>query len=171
MPTGKLAQNQSEKARRVAFYRNGDYFDGGVRLAFRGNKPFQTMPHLLDYLSQKIHIPAKKIFSATDGKPIKSLSQLEDGKSYVVSSENKFEPLPYGSVPRLQTSHVTDALPVPVTDIQLLRPTQGQANKKKKKKSMEQSVSQCSSHYFILIYSEWIISSISENRKNTNVSR
>lgn len=133
MSTSRRKTKQSEKARRVAFYRNGDYFDAGARLAFRGNKPFSTMPHLLDYLSQKIHIPAKKIFALEDGKPIKSLDQLEDGKSYVVSSENKYEPMPYGAVPRMQTSHIADALPTRPEDIELLRPPQTSKKKRTRK--------------------------------------
>ena len=144
MSTSWRKTKQSEKARRVAFYRNGDYFDGGVRLAFRGNKPFSTMPHLLDYLSQKTHMPAKKLFSIPEGKPIKSIDELEDGKSYVISSDGKFEPLAYGSVPRIQTSHVAAALPTRQEDIQLLRPVQGNANLGKKKKKIDQdAVSYC----------------------------
>ncbi|KFM83057.1 Echinoderm microtubule-associated protein-like protein, partial [Stegodyphus mimosarum] len=112
MPLNRRKLKEAEKARRVTFYRNGDYFDAGVKVALRGSRPFPTLPHLLDYLSQKSRMPAKKLFAAADGRPIKSLEQLEDGAFYVISSDGKFESLPYGSVPPPKTSHIADALPI-----------------------------------------------------------
>ncbi|XP_055951256.1 echinoderm microtubule-associated protein-like CG42247 isoform X1 [Argiope bruennichi] len=128
----------TEKARRLTFYRNGDYFDSGVKVALRGSKPFPTMPHLLDYLSLKARMPAKKLFDARNGQPITSLDQFENGGSYVVTSDGKFEALPYGSVPRLQTSHVADALPAKREDLELFRPMEDPVyGKKKRKKKRE----------------------------------
>ncbi|XP_035204645.1 echinoderm microtubule-associated protein-like CG42247 [Stegodyphus dumicola] len=137
VPINRRKLKETEKARRVTFYRNGDYFDAGVKVALRGSRPFPTLPHLLDYLSQKSRMPAKKLFAATDGRPIKSLEQLEDGAFYVISSDGKFESLPYGSVPPPKTSHVADALPVRQEDLQLFRPASRTLGKKKKKKKKE----------------------------------
>ncbi|GFT03902.1 echinoderm microtubule-associated protein-like CG42247 [Nephila pilipes] len=134
MPMRRRKLRLAEKARRITFFRNGDYFDSGVKVALRGLKPFPTMPHLLDYLSQKTHIPAKKLFNAKDGKPITTLDQFEDRGFYIVSSDGKFESLPYGSIPRLQTSHVDDALPRKREDLELFRPMPDPVYGKKKRK-------------------------------------
>ncbi|GFY41735.1 echinoderm microtubule-associated protein-like CG42247 [Trichonephila inaurata madagascariensis] len=134
MPMRRRKLRLAEKARRITFFRNGDYFDSGVKVALKGLRPFPTMPHLLDYLSQKTRIPAKKLFNAKNGQPIATLDQFEDGGSYIVSSDGKFEPLPYGSVPRLQTSHVADALPAKREDLELFRPMPDPVYGKKKQK-------------------------------------
>ncbi|KAG8186282.1 hypothetical protein JTE90_004626 [Oedothorax gibbosus] len=137
MATSRRRLRHQEKARRCTFFRNGDYFDSGVKVVFRGNKPFSTMPHLLDYLSLKARMPAKKLFNLETGRAVHSLDQFENGQSYVISSEGKFERLPYGSVPRIQTSHVADALPAKPEDLQIYKPSEDPVYGKEKKKKVK----------------------------------
>ncbi|XP_071038654.1 echinoderm microtubule-associated protein-like CG42247 [Parasteatoda tepidariorum] len=134
MMTRRRRWRDSEKARRITFYRNGDYFDAGVKVALRGPKPFPTLPHLLDYLSQKTRMPAKRLFSVQNGHEVKSLEGFDDGGSYVVSSDGKFIPMAYGNIPRVQTSFLETALPTIAKDMQLYRPQEPITFKRKKKK-------------------------------------
>ncbi|XP_023225127.1 echinoderm microtubule-associated protein-like CG42247 [Centruroides sculpturatus] len=114
------------KARMVTFYKNGDTWSSGSKISIQPGKDFKNLSNLCDYLTQKTNLPQGVRYIYTmDGKRIKDLKELEDGKSYVVSSTKHFQNLPYGQEKRLKTAApVKNFAPIGYRedDLKLLRP-------------------------------------------------
>ncbi|GIY66522.1 hypothetical protein CEXT_117481, partial [Caerostris extrusa] len=90
-------------------YRNGGYsryWKSGSSPRLEAFSNHATSPRLPQ---PKTRIPAKKLFNAKMADPSLIWNRSRMGVLTFVSSDGKFEALPYGSVPRLQTSHVADA--------------------------------------------------------------
>lgn len=115
-----------KKARMVTFYKNGDTWSSGSKISIQPGKDFKSLNNLYDYLTQKTNLPQGVRYIYTlDGSRIKDLRELEDGKSYVVSSTKHFQNVPYGQEKRLRTAApVKSFAPVGFRedDLKLLRP-------------------------------------------------
>ena len=89
----------NRKGRLVTFYRNGDRYFPGLTTAVN-KRMFTVFETLLVWLGEKISTPSgvKHIFRIPDGQEITELDEFEAGKSYVVSSVQRFSRLPYGNI-------------------------------------------------------------------------
>lgn len=93
-------RQQTKKAKRVRFFRNGDKFYPGLVLPV-SNERYRSFESLTEdltrVLGESIKVPGavRTIFSV-DGKKVTGLEDLEDGKCYVCSCNNEvFKRLDY----------------------------------------------------------------------------
>lgn len=88
--TSLVRRNQSINAKQIRFFRNGDRFFGGLKLAVSVDR-YKEFDSLLVELSQKLNLPTgavRFIFNAEDNSIITDISQLQYGIPYVCSSTN-----------------------------------------------------------------------------------
>lgn len=97
----KLAAEK--RARKVRFYRNGDRFFNGMVYAVSGER-FRTFESLLTTLTMsplcdKRVMPngVRHIFTLDGARRIESMTQLEEGESYVCASTEVFRSLDYAN--------------------------------------------------------------------------
>jgi len=88
---------QTEKAKVIFVFRNGDKHHKGAKITLRARVTFDQ---LLQDLSSQVGVPTgavRQIFTA-DGKPIKTIPEFEDRGKYVCAGAEKFnkELLPSG---------------------------------------------------------------------------
>ncbi|XP_042868750.1 echinoderm microtubule-associated protein-like CG42247 [Penaeus japonicus] len=85
------------RARKVRFYRNGDRYFPGFDYIFKPGRDVVNMEALCDKISDRIGLArgARYIYGL-DGRRKYRIEELEDGLSYVVSSDRKFVNLGYG---------------------------------------------------------------------------
>ena len=100
--TSLLRRNQSLSAKQIRFYRNGDRFFSGLKLAVSPER-YKEFDALLAELSNKLELSTgavRFIFNAETGKMITDVNELQYGSSYVCSSSNVFKEVEngYGSV-------------------------------------------------------------------------
>lgn len=85
-------------AKQIRFYRNGDRYFGGLKLAVSSER-YKEFQSLLVELSQKLDLSTgavRYIFNAEDSSLISDISQLQYGVSYVCSSINVLRHLEEG---------------------------------------------------------------------------
>ncbi|XP_062393136.1 neuronal migration protein doublecortin-like [Sardina pilchardus] len=89
-----------KRAKKVRFYRNGDRYFKGIVYAVAGDR-FRTFEALLADLTRSLtdhaNLPqgVRYIFTVDGTIKITSLDELEEGESYVCSSENYYKRLDY----------------------------------------------------------------------------
>uniref|UniRef100_A0A8C5H5R9 Doublecortin domain-containing protein n=1 Tax=Gouania willdenowi TaxID=441366 RepID=A0A8C5H5R9_GOUWI len=81
-------------SKRVCFYKSGDPQFSGLRLVIN-NRTFKTFDALLDSLSKKVPLPfgVRNITTPRGVHGIRTLDELEDGKSYICSDSRKIKPI------------------------------------------------------------------------------
>jgi len=85
-------------AKQIRFYRNGDRYFSGLKLAVSPER-YKEFDSLLAELSEKVNLSTgavRFIFNAEDNSIITDISQLYNGISYVCSSTNTFRQLEGG---------------------------------------------------------------------------
>ncbi|KAL2094440.1 hypothetical protein ACEWY4_009159 [Coilia grayii] len=99
--TRTLATLTSERrAKKVRFYRNGDRYFKGIVYAVAAER-FRTFEALLADLTRSLsdhaNLPqgVRYIFTVDGARKVTSLDELEEGESYVCSSENYYKRLDY----------------------------------------------------------------------------
>ncbi|KRZ31653.1 Neuronal migration protein doublecortin, partial [Trichinella pseudospiralis] len=91
------------RAKRVRFFRNGDQYFKGVWYALSEDR-FRSFDALLEDLNRTlgdlVNLPhgVRCVFSVDGGQRILSLSDLDDGQSYVCSSNDAFKKIDYANV-------------------------------------------------------------------------
>lgn len=96
--TSLLRRNQSLSAKQIRFYRNGDRFFCGLKLAVSPER-YKEFDALLAELSNKLELSTgavRYIFSAETGQMITDVNELQYGSSYVCSSTNFFKEVEAG---------------------------------------------------------------------------
>ena len=96
--TSLIRRNQSISAKQITFYRNGDKYFGGLKLAVSTER-YKEFDSLLAELSVKLDLPSgavRFVFNAEDCSLITDISQLQYGVSYVCCSSNTFRQLDEG---------------------------------------------------------------------------
>ncbi|KAJ3611660.1 hypothetical protein NHX12_021675 [Muraenolepis orangiensis] len=81
-------------SKRVCFYKSGDPQFGGLRMVIN-RRTFKSFEALLDGLSKKVPLPfgVRNIATPRGVHAVRTLDQLEDGKSYVCSDTRKVKPV------------------------------------------------------------------------------
>lgn len=81
-------------SKRVCFYKSGDPQFGGLRLVIN-NRTFKTFDALLDSLSKKVPLAfgVRNITTPRGVHHVRTLEELEDGKSYICSDSRKVRPI------------------------------------------------------------------------------
>lgn len=81
-------------SKRVCFYKSGDPQFNGLRMVIN-TRTFKTFDALLDSLSKKVPLPfgVRNITTPGGVHAIRTLDQLEDGKSYICSDNRKVKPI------------------------------------------------------------------------------
>ena len=108
--TSLLRRNQSLSAKQIRFYRNGDKFFGGLKLAVSTER-YREFDTLLAELSEKLDLSTgavRYIFNAETGKMVSDVSELQYGYSYVCSSSNSFRDVENGygkNTPQWSVAH------------------------------------------------------------------
>ncbi|XP_068702307.1 serine/threonine-protein kinase DCLK1-like isoform X3 [Montipora foliosa] len=100
--TSLLRRNQSLSAKQIRFYRNGDRFFSGLKLAVSPER-YKEFDALLAELSNKLELSTgavRYVFNAETGKMITDVNELQYGSCYVCSSCNVFKEVEngYGNV-------------------------------------------------------------------------
>ncbi|XP_032242201.1 serine/threonine-protein kinase DCLK1 isoform X6 [Nematostella vectensis] len=88
-----LRRNQSLSAKQIMFYRNGDRFFSGLKLAVSSER-YKEFDSLLTELSAKIDLQTgavRYIFNSETGNEVQDVTELQYGVSYVCSSSNHFQ--------------------------------------------------------------------------------
>lgn len=96
--TTLLKRNQSLSAKQIRFYRNGDKYFVGLKLAVSSER-YKEFFALLVELSNKLDLKTgavRFIFDAETGRQITDVSQLSTNSSYVCSSSNTFKEIEGG---------------------------------------------------------------------------
>lgn len=96
--TSLVRRNQSMSAKQIRFYRNGDRYFTGLKLAVSTER-YKEFDSLLAELSEKLDLSTgavRYIFNADDNSMITDISQLQYGIPYVCSSTNTFRPIEGG---------------------------------------------------------------------------
>ncbi|XP_017262249.1 oxygen-regulated protein 1-like [Kryptolebias marmoratus] len=80
-------------SKRVCFYKSGDPQYNGLRMVIN-HRTFKTFEALLDGLSKKVPLPfgVRNITTPRGVHGIRTLDELEDGKSYICSDSHKVKP-------------------------------------------------------------------------------
>lgn len=95
----RVAQNGVLKV--VTFYKNGDKFFRGYRLAITPRR-YRNMETLLNDLTRLLVLPQGARYVLTkEGKTVEDLNEFEHGQGYVCSSFPKLKNLKYGVADRL----------------------------------------------------------------------
>ena len=108
--TSLLRRNQSLSAKQIRFYRNGDKFFGGLKLAVSAER-YREFDTLLAELSEKLDLSTgavRYIFNAETGKSVGDVSELQYGYNYVCSSSSSFRDVESGygrSAPQWSVAH------------------------------------------------------------------
>ncbi|KAM8822405.1 uncharacterized protein AB9W97_004842 isoform 1-T2 [Spinachia spinachia] len=81
-------------SKRVCFYKSGDPQFSGLRMVIN-NRTFKTFDALLDSLSKKVPLPfgVRNITTPRGVHAVRTLDELEDGKSYICSDTRKVKPV------------------------------------------------------------------------------
>lgn len=81
-------------SKRVCFYKSGDPQFGGLRLVIN-NRTFKSFDALLDSLSKKVPLAfgVRNITTPRGVHHVRTLDELEDGKSYICSDSRKVRPI------------------------------------------------------------------------------
>lgn len=90
--TSLLRRNQSLNAKQISFYRNGDKFFRGLKLAVSGER-YKEWDSLLAELSSKLDLPTgavRFVFNTESSKMITDVNELQYGVSYVCSSSASY---------------------------------------------------------------------------------
>lgn len=90
-----VQRNQINCAKQIRFFRNGDKFHPGLKLAVSPER-YKEFAALLSELSAKLGCAVRCIFNAATGKQVFDVIDIEYGASYVCSSACTFIPLDYG---------------------------------------------------------------------------
>lgn len=96
--TTLLKRNQSLSAKQIRFYRNGDKYFVGLKLAVSSER-YKEFFALLVELSNKLDLKTgavRFVFDAETGRQITDVSQLNANSSYVCSSSNTFKEIEGG---------------------------------------------------------------------------
>lgn len=96
--TSLLRRNQSLSAKQIRFYRNGDRFFSGLKLAVSPER-YKEFDALLAELSNKLDLSTgavRYVFNAETGQMITDVNELQYGFSYVCSSSNCFKEVDCG---------------------------------------------------------------------------
>lgn len=96
--TSLVRRNQSVSAKQIKFFRNGDRYFSGLKLAVSADR-YKEFNSLLTELSIKLNLSTgavRHIFNCDDGSMITDISQLQYGISYVCSSSNSFRQIEGG---------------------------------------------------------------------------
>lgn len=91
--TSLLRRNQSVNAKQISFYRNGDKFFRGLKLAVSAER-YKEWDSLLAELSSKLDLPTgavRYVFNSESGKEITDVNELQYGANYVCSSSASFK--------------------------------------------------------------------------------
>ncbi|XP_014215751.1 serine/threonine-protein kinase GD17699-like [Copidosoma floridanum] len=93
----------TKKAKRIRFFRNGDKFFNGIVIAVTPER-YRCFDSLISDLTRalisNVNLPnGVRIIYTMDGKKVHSISDLEDGKCYVVSGQGEiFKKIGYSSL-------------------------------------------------------------------------
>lgn len=81
-------------SKRVCFYKSGDPQFNGLRMVIN-SRTFKTFDALLDSLSRKVPLPfgVRNITTPRGVHAVRTLDELEDGKSYICSDTRKVKPI------------------------------------------------------------------------------
>lgn len=96
--TSLLKRNQSLSAKQIRFYRNGDKYFAGLKLAVSSER-YKELFALFVELSDKLDLKTgavRFLFDAETGRQITDISQLNTNSSYVCSSSNSFKEIEGG---------------------------------------------------------------------------
>ena len=96
--TTLLKRNQSLSAKQIRFYRNGDKYFVGLKLAVSSER-YKEFFALLVELSNKLDLKTgavRFVFDAETGRQITDVSQLNTNSSYVCSSSSSFKEIEGG---------------------------------------------------------------------------
>ena len=88
-----------QKAKKVVFYKSGDSNYAGLRMAIT-QRNYRTFEALLDDLNEKVWLPSgvRNIYTPGGKHGVDSMDDLEDGKSYMVSSTKKPKKIDIGKI-------------------------------------------------------------------------
>nr|XP_023684337.1 oxygen-regulated protein 1-like [Paramormyrops kingsleyae] len=83
-----------QRPKRVRFYKSGDPHFSGLQVVIN-SRAFKTFDALLDNLSKKVPLPfgVRNITTPRGTRVVRSLDELEDGKSYLCSDKRKIHPI------------------------------------------------------------------------------
>lgn len=96
--TSLVRRNQNMSAKQICFYRNGDRYYSGLKLAVSQDR-YKEFDSLLAELSQKLNLPSgavRFIFNSEENSLITDISELQNGVAYVCSSTNTLRPMDGG---------------------------------------------------------------------------
>lgn len=96
--TSLVRRNQSVSAKQIKFFRNGDRYFSGLKLAVSVDR-YKEFESLLTELSAKLTLPTgavRYIFNSENGSIISDISQLQNGVCYVCSSSASFRQIEEG---------------------------------------------------------------------------
>lgn len=96
--TSLVRRNQSVSAKQIKFFRSGDRYFTGLKLAVSSER-YKEFDSLLSELSTKLNLPTgavRYVFNAEDGSIISDISQLQYGICYVCSSTSSFRQIEGG---------------------------------------------------------------------------
>ncbi|XP_063873109.1 echinoderm microtubule-associated protein-like CG42247 isoform X2 [Scylla paramamosain] len=111
-PRPKAMTQDRWRALKVRFFRNGDRYYPGYEYVFKPGRDVVNMEALCDKISDRIGLinGARYIFGL-DGRRRYRIEELEDGESYVASSDRKFVNLAYGRQrPDWNPTNVSDSV-------------------------------------------------------------
>lgn len=96
--TSLVRRNQSVSAKQIRFFRNGDRYFSGLKLAVSPDR-YKEFDSLLSELSSKLNLSTgavRFIFNADDGTQISDITDLQYGVPYVCSSTTSFRQIEGG---------------------------------------------------------------------------
>lgn len=94
MASGPLVTSDPLAPKRICFYKSGDPQFSGFRAVISA-RTFKSFDALLDGLSRKVPLPfgVRTITTPRGTRPVLSLEELEDGKSYLCSDRKRVKPI------------------------------------------------------------------------------
>lgn len=103
--TSLVRRNQNMSAKQICFYRNGDRYFSGLKLAV-SHERYKEFESLLAELSQKLNLPSgavRFVFNSEENCIVTDISDLHCGIAYVCSSTNTLRPIEGGYGKQMQT--------------------------------------------------------------------
>ncbi|KAM9981885.1 hypothetical protein ACTFIY_004184 [Dictyostelium cf. discoideum] len=88
---------QTEKAKVIMCFRNGDRYHSGERVTVHSTK-FKTYDQLKEQLSKQVKLPTgpvRKLYLASSGKLVKTMEEIIDGEYYVCAGGETLNPLDF----------------------------------------------------------------------------
>ena len=103
--TSLVRRNKNMSAKQICFYRNGDRYFSGLKLAVSPDR-YKEFDSLLAELSQKLNLPTgavRFIFNSEDNSLVSDVTELRSNIPYVCSSTNTLRQMEGGYGKQMQT--------------------------------------------------------------------